>query len=228
MNSLVVLPLVAAPVPAPVLTATALGNELLELERAFFSQVHVYEVAMDETSAALDRFDEQTPARPDALRVDYKRDFACFDGLAGRWRNRIEDIGGYWPADAIEQHLRNWPCEKVWTKTKNMDGTDLDRDLTDEDIAGVDFLEVEERTPDLDARARVDEIVSAYDRREAEWAKLRRVDRLTVSRSHGNLAQDWTSGHELQAHENARDKPCRVSGQSQGCGVVARRRDQRR
>lgn len=35
------------------------------------------------------------------------------------------------------------------------------------------FLEVEERTPDLDARARVDEIVPAYERREAERARLR-------------------------------------------------------
>jgi hypothetical protein len=54
-----------------------------------------------------------------------------------------------------------------------MDGTDLDRDLTEEDVSGVDFLEVEERTPDLDARARVDEIVLAHDRHNDELRKLR-------------------------------------------------------
>jgi hypothetical protein len=54
-----------------------------------------------------------------------------------------------------------------------MDGTDLDRDLTDEDISGVTFLEVEERTPDLEACARIDEIVEAYDRYEADKAALR-------------------------------------------------------
>lgn len=54
-----------------------------------------------------------------------------------------------------------------------MDGTDLDRDLTAVDVAGVDFLEVQERKPNPKRRARVDKIVSAHDRHQAELAALR-------------------------------------------------------
>ncbi len=182
MNSIVALPLSAVAVPAPpdvppapaeMPAATSPDADLLEQERVFFVYVADYEKAMEKTEEASDRFDELIPEQPDALRVDFKRDFWHFGGLAGRWRTAIDSNDGYWPSLAIEEHIRNIRCETTFTVTKNMDGTDLDRDLTDADVSGVTFLEVQERVPDLKAQTRADEIVAAHDRHRAEVNKLR-------------------------------------------------------
>jgi len=165
MNQLVALPIAAVAVPAPAfptLAASSPASEILALEIQFFGVAADYENALDVSEAAFDKYIESLPDKPDVLKVDRGRDFACFGSLDGKWHDEIERNDGFWPAAAIESDIRNCPCETVFYLTEGLDGSDLGDQVR------------EERRPEPRTRARVDEIVSAYDEYVAERQRLRR------------------------------------------------------